>query len=181
MREPHPILNERPFTDQTRRYHQLQDERAANWWKIALLLVLFDLGAVLTLAFTHGPWYKILLLRVVITILTTDVLAGCCLLVADQSLRHHENSGTNLDWKAAEEKGRPDWTASFHQRTLRRSQMLYYLGTCLGVLLFVLVLWLLDDPKNRVSARRKSPRLGRSLEKYRCRTVLGSRGIPRYR
>ncbi len=137
MRESQPIFDKTPFTDQTRRYHQLQDERATNWWRIALLLVVLDLAAVIALTFHQGSWYKFFLLRLAITLLTTEIVIGCCLLVADQSLRHHENSRTNLDWLAAEEKGRPDWTASFHHGTLRRSQIVYYCGSGLGVVLLL--------------------------------------------
>jgi hypothetical protein len=142
MQQPMPMLDDKPFTDQTRRYHKLQDERAANWWRIGLVLVILVLAAVINLTFQPGPWHRTLLLRLAITILAIEILVGCCLLVADQSFRQHENSRTNLDWNAADRKGQPDWTASFHAKRLRRSQMFYYIGGGLGAVLFVAGLWM---------------------------------------
>lgn len=142
MKEVHPILDDTPFTDQTRRYHQLQDERAANWWRIALLLAVVTVNAVLGMAFQPAPWYKPLLFRIAITILIIEMMIGGCLLVADQPLRQHENSRTNLNRGEGHTRGTPDWTASFHRQTLRRSQMVYYIGSGLGICVFLLALWI---------------------------------------
>ena len=116
---------------QRARYKLLQDERAVNWWRIALLLVLLLLAGVVALTARPGPERSAWLLRLGVTFLACEIMVGCWLFTLDTTLRFHENKGGPIT----------DPWAKLHRRTTAAVQMLYYLGSLVGLALLVLGLW----------------------------------------
>ncbi len=117
---------------QRSRYKLLQDERAVNWWRMALLLVILVLAGIIAMVVRPGEGSRTWILRIGVTILALEIMVGCWLFTLDTTLRFHENLNKPIE----------DSWALLHKQTTGFVQMVYYFGSFLGVAFLVLALWL---------------------------------------